>query len=374
MIGPDDQTSASVPHHRVRGRGSGVNPANRYVGLSLSVLGETLDDDARTNPNGAQVRTQILTDATRRIINRVDNAASPDIPFTWTINPYRGCEHGCTYCYARPYHEQLGFSCGLDFETKIVAKRDAPAMLARELDAHGWTGQPIVMSGVTDPYQPVERELRITRGCLEVMAERAQPVSLITKNSLIVRDVDLLAELAKVRAASAALSVTTLDPRLARSMEPRACAPMARLRAIETLANAGVPVMVMVAPIAPGLNDHEIPSILSAVKDAGASGANWVLLRLPHQVRDVFLDWLAREWPDRAARVESAIRESRDGRLSDPKQFSRHRGSGVRAEQIARTFEVFARRHGLDGHPPPLSSEAFNARRRQRDDQGWLFA
>lgn len=372
MSGPesDDITERSTPFHRVRGRGSDGNPANRFDGIRLHVLGETLDADARERPAGAQIPTEVRPDASRRIINHVD---SPDIHFSWTVNPYRGCEHGCVYCYARPTHEQLGFSCGLDFETKIVAKHDAPSMLARELDAPGWQGEPIVMSGVTDPYQPVERELRITRACLEAMAARAQPVSMITKNSLIERDADLLAELASLGAARAAVSITTLDPRLARSMEPRACAPRARLRAIETLARSGVPVAVMAAPVAPGLNDHEIPAILTAARDSGATSAGWVLLRLPHQVKELFLDWLARELPERASRVESAIRAARGGKLYDASPFARQRGSGERVEQIGRTFDLFSKRLGLADARETLSSEAFHSRRRERDRQGWLF-
>lgn len=344
-----------------RGRASAINPGNRYESVRLSVLGEFLDEDAAERarerlPQERRVPTTVFRDTSRTIINRVD---SPDLHFNWTINPYRGCEHGCVYCYARPTHETLGFSCGLDFETKIVAKMEAPQMLAHELDAPRWRGEPIVMSGVTDPYQPIERRLRITRGCLEAMAARNQPVSIVTKNHLVTRDIDVLSALARVNAASVAISLTTLDPNLARKMEPRASAPRDRLAAMRELADAGVPVSVMTAPILPGLNDHEIPSLLRAAADAGATGAGFILLRLPHQVKAVFLEWLAREFPDRASRVENGVRETRSGSLNDARWKSRFRGEGPRAEQIRATFDVFRARCGLDRGRSPLSSSSF---------------
>lgn len=349
------------PVSEVRGRGTPINPGNRFERVRLSVLGEFLDEEAAERereglPAARQLATTVYRDESRSIINRVD---SPDLHFNWTINPYRGCEHGCVYCYARPTHETLGFSCGLDFETKIVAKMDAPEMLARELDAARWNGEPIVMSGVTDPYQPVERRLRITRRCLEAMTERFQPVSIVTKNRLVTRDIDLLARLANVGAAGVGISLTTLDASLAASMEPRASAPRDRLAAMRELSNAGIPVTVMTAPIVPGLNDHEIPALLEAAKEAGASGAGFILLRLPHQVKGVFLDWLERERPERAGRVERAVRETRGGELSDARWTSRFRGEGVRAAQIKATFDMFARRLGLAEGRSRLSSEAF---------------
>lgn len=352
---------ASVHGVGPRGRASAINPGNRFERVRLSVLGEFLDEEIAERgreglPAEKQVPTTVFRDASRSIINRVD---SPDLPFHWTINPYRGCEHGCVYCYARPTHETLGFSCGLDFETKIVAKVEAPGMLARELDALTWRGEPLMMSGVTDPYQPVERRLRITRGCLEAMAERRQPVSIVTKSRLVTRDIDLLACLARDRAASVAVSLTTLDGSLARRMEPRASSPRDRLAAISELSEAGVPVMVMTAPILPGLNDHEIPALLEAAADAGARAAGFILLRLPYQIKDVFLEWLAREFPERASRVEHGVRETRDGALNDSRWKSRFRGEGPRAEQIKRTFEVFRARHALRASLEPLSSAAF---------------
>ena len=344
----------------VRGRGAGVNPGNRFETTRLSVLGEFLDAQREEHPDGVQVKTTVLRDATRTIINEVD---SPDIPYRWTINPYRGCEHGCVYCYARPTHETLGMSCGLDFETKIVAKLDAPTLLAEELDKPRWKGESIVMSGVTDPYQPIEKTLRVTRGCLEVMAARRQPVSIITKNALVLRDLDLLADLAKDNAARVAISLTTLDPEVARKMEPRASSPARRLEAMRDLSRAGVPVAVMTAPIVPGLTDHEIPALLEAARDAGATSAGWVMLRLPWQIKDVFLDWTKREFPLRAARIEAAVRETRDGALYQTEWKVRQRGTGERAEQIKQTFDLFTRRLGLDAPRGGMSSDAFLAKR-----------
>jgi len=340
----------------VRGRGSGLNPANRFQDLHLHVLGEHLDDQAREAPGGTQVATQILPDRSRAVINAVD---SPDLPFAWTLNPYRGCEHGCIYCYARPGHEYLSMSCGVDFETRILAKHDAPVLLRRELAKKSWHGEAIMMSGVTDPYQPVERELTITRRCLEVMVECRQAVVIITKNRMVTRDLDLLSDLNRDGACGVAVSVTTLDPRLAAKMEPRASAPRDRLRAIEELAGAGIPVTVMTAPIIPAINDREIPALLKAAKEAGARRAGFVMLRLPHQVKALFLEWLARHFPERAAHVESLIRDVRDGDLSDPRFGSRMRGSGAVAEQIARTHAVFCRRLGLNVEKRVLNTGAF---------------
>jgi DNA repair photolyase len=336
----------------VRGRGAGLNPANRFERLRLHVLSDHLGTLAVESPEGVQVRTRVLRDRARTIINRVD---SPDIPFHWTVNPYRGCEHGCIYCYARPGHEYLGLSSGLDFETTILAKPDAAVLLREALMRPAWEGEPIVLSGVTDPYQPVERALRITRACLEVCAEFRQPVSLITKSHLITRDLDVLAPLAALRAASAAVSITTLRADVAARLEPRASSPRARLDTIRELARAGVPVAVMAAPMIPGLNDHELPAILEAAAAAGATRAGCLLLRLPWRVKDLFLDWLRREFPERAAHVESLIRVTREGALSDPAPFTRHTGVGPYAEQLRATFGVFARRYRLDAPRTPMA-------------------
>lgn len=339
-----------------RGRGAQLNPGNRFESVRLHVLGEHLDRVLIEEGEECQIKTEVFRDDSKRIINRVD---SPDIPFRWTINPYRGCEHGCVYCYARPTHEFLGMSCGMDFETKIMAKFDAPAMLRRELALPKWRGDHIVMSGVTDPYQPVERRLGITRGILEVMAECRQPVALVTKNRLIERDIDLLTELNKYNAVHAAVSVTTLDADLARKMEPRASSPADRLAAIKALSEAGIPTMAMIAPIMPAVNDREIPALLAAVADAGAIHAGYVLLRLPYQIKDLYLDWLSRHFPDRAKRAENLLRESRDGQLYVSRFGQRMKGTGTRAEQIGRVFETFSRRYGLTGPLPSLDSTSF---------------
>ncbi|MHC5114128.1 MAG: PA0069 family radical SAM protein [Planctomycetota bacterium] len=357
----DSEHRDALVHGRVRGRAAGINPGNRFDDrgggvVRLHVLGSHLDRMAAEQPRGVQVATEVIPDATRRIINRVD---SPDLPLKWTLNPYRGCEHGCAYCYARPTHEALGFSCGLDFESKIVAKHDAPKLLRRELAAPSWRGEPIAMSGVTDPYQPLERTLEITRGCLEVMAECRQPVAIVTKSRLVVRDVDLLRTLAEHDAVRVAVSVTTLDARLSRSMEPRASAPDDRLRAIRELTEAGIPVQAMIAPVIPGLTDHEIPELVQAVADAGAHDAAWIMLRLPYQLKDVFMEWLERCVPERAARVERALRDVRGGSLSSPRYGERMRGTGARADHVARTMEVFARRAGLVRVSRPMNESAF---------------
>ena len=324
----------ALPSGPVRGRGAGLNPGNRFEDIRLHVLGDHLDDIAAENPDGTQVLTRVYDDKSRSIITKVD---SPDLPMMkWTLNPYRGCEHGCIYCYARPYHEYLGFSSGLDFETKIVAKRDAPALLRKFLASPRWQGESIAFSGVTDPYQPIESKLLITRRCLEVFVEFGQPVSVITKNRLILRDLDLLSKLNACGLVSCAISLTTLDNALASRLEPRASAPQARLEAIRALSAAGIPVTVMMAPIIPALNDREIPAVLKAASEAGARSAGYVLLKLPHQIKALFLDWLARHYPDRAAHVESLLRSARDGALNNSEFFTRQRGTGAHAEQIGR--------------------------------------
>lgn len=359
----------ALPDGAVRGRGAALNPGNRFVGdpkrgivRRLHVLGEHLDAVARERNEegcalgGRQVQTEVRPDATRRIINRVD---SPDVPFNWSINPYRGCEHGCIYCYARPDHERLGYSSGLDFETRLVAKLDAPRLLRRELANPKWKGETIVFSGVTDCYQPIEREYRITRDCLEVIAECRQPVGIITKNKLVLRDLDLLQELARHRAVRVGLSITTLDNRLASKMEPRASSPSERLETLSALRDAGVQTFAMIAPIIPGLNDREIPSLLKAVSQAGAQTAGYILLRLPHQIKAMFLDWLARCYPDRAHHVESLLRQVRGGALYDPAFGVRQRGRGPIAAQINTLFDAFSKRCGLDGTLDSLNGKAF---------------
>ncbi len=341
----------------VRGRGAGLNPANRHDPIRLHVLGEHLDAELAEHGEPRQVRTHIIHDHPRTILNKVD---SPDMPWMkWTLNPYRGCEHGCVYCYARPDHERLGYSCGLDFETQILVKHDAPTLLRKELASPKWVPEPIMMAGVTDCYQPLERELRVTRGCLEVMAEAKQPVSIVTKSRLITRDLDLLREMARHGAVHVAVSITTLDAGLAGKLEPRASSPAERLRAVRELADAGVPTMVMVAPIIPAITDREVPAILEAAAGAGATSAGYVLLRLPYQLKALFGDWLERHYPDRAGHVQSLLRQAHGGKLYDATPGHRRRGSGAMAEQIGALFKLAARRHGLDRRLPRHDASGF---------------
>ena len=358
------------PEHTLkpRGRSTRLNPTNRFEDQSLHILSEVLEETVRTYPNGKQIRTQVLADRTKSEINRVK---SPDIGLSWTLNPYRGCEHGCIYCYARPTHETLGFSCGLDFETKIMAKIDAPQLLQKELSHPRWQGETIHMASVTDVYQPIEKKFRITRQCLEIMAKCNQPVRLITKNHLITRDIDLLAQLAKHNAVSVAISITTLDEQLARAMEPRTSVIRDRLTAIRKLSDAGIPTMVMLAPMIPNLTTHEIPALLEAAQQAGAQSAAWVMLRLPYQLKDLFTDWLQQTVPNRAHAVENALRRMHNGKLYDSAPGQRFVGNSSLSAQVADTFNVFARRLGLHQPPPPLSSAAFD--RPNLDGQLSLF-
>lgn len=352
----DAEYADALPDGAVRGRGAGLNPGNRFDGLRLHVLGEQLDAVQLAHPDGRQVATRIYADRTGSVINRVE---SPDLGFKWTLNPYRGCEPGCVYCYARPTHELLGFSCGLDFETKIAAKHDAPELLRAELASPKWAGEMIVMSGVTDCYQPIDAKLQITRRCLAVMAQCCQPVGIVTKSRMVVRDLDLLKRLTEAEAVYVGISLTTLDAKLSALMEPRASCPADRLRAMRELSEAGIPVAAILAPIIPGLNDREIPRLLESAAQAGATCATWVMLRLPYQVKALFLEWLQRHFPDRRARIVSQVRSIHGGELYRSTFRTRMRGTGPLAEQIAATFRVFADRCGLRRHLPQLSSASF---------------
>jgi DNA repair photolyase len=301
--------------------------------------------------------TVYLRDVSRSIITRND---SPDIGFDASVNPYRGCSHGCIYCYARPTHEYLGLSAGLDFESKILVKEDAPELLRKQLSSPRWKPQVLSISGVTDCYQPVEKKLQITRRCLEVLAEFRNPVAIVTKNHLVTRDIDLLSELAQHHAAVVAISLTTLDDDLRRVMEPRTSRPIRRLAAIEALARAGIPVGVMTAPVIPGLNDHELPNLISAAAEAGARFAAYTPVRLPYAVRPLFEDWLTRQFPERKEKVLNRIRSMRGGKLNDARFGSRMRGEGVFADQISQLFDISCRRAGLEGKRfPRLSTAAF---------------
>ncbi|CAN5830843.1 PA0069 family radical SAM protein [soil metagenome] len=334
----------------IRGRGAAENAPNRFEALWC-----VPDADVR-DPDDPGPRTLFFRDSSRSIIARNN---SPDVGFTFSINPYRGCEHGCVYCYARPTHEYLGFSAGLDFETRILVKQDAPELLRRELSSRRWVPDTIAISGVTDCYQPVERRLELTRRCLEVLVEFRNPAAVITKNHLVTRDVDLLGELAAHHAALVFLSVTTLDPKLQQVMEPRTSIPARRLDAIRQLSEAGIPVGVMVAPVIPGLTDHELPAILDEAKAAGARLAGYVPLRLPLGVAPLFEDWLERHFPERRDRVLNRLREIRGGKLNDARFRTRMRGEGVYAEHLRSLFQLACRRAGMNQEPLHLSSAAF---------------
>jgi DNA repair photolyase len=329
--------SASQPP--VPGRGVAFNPANRFERLHLEPDPDCPQEE-RTHP-----RTQFFVDASESLLTESD---SPDLGHNMGLNAYRGCEHGCAYCFARPFHEYLGFSSGLEFETRIMVKLRAPELLRHELSAPRWRPQVITMSGVTDCYQPAERQFRLTRACLGVLAEFRNPVAIITKNFLVTRDRDLLAELARHDGVIVYVSVTTLDSDLAGKLEPRAARPDHRLEAIRLLAEAGVPVGVMVAPVIPGLTDHEMPAILAAAADAGARTAGYVMLRLPHAVKDLFLRWLDDHEPAKKARVLDRIRAVRGGRLYRSEWGSRMTGEGIFAEQAGELFRMGARKAGLN--------------------------
>ena len=362
----------------IRGRGASWSPANRFEKLRVDVndsdlaqchpeRSEAQSKDPAAEPTGettdcldsarnSRVQTEYFRDASQSIITRNN---SPDVGFETSLNPYRGCEHGCIYCYARPTHEYLGFSAGLDFETKIMVKMDAPKLLRIELESPKWKPQTLVLSGVTDPYQPVERRLRITRGCLEVLARYRNPVAIITKNRLVTRDVDLLRELGTHSAAAVNISVTSLDPKLQQVLEPRTSSPEARLDAIRRLRAAGIPTGVMVAPIIPGLTDHEVPRIVEAAAKAGAQFAGYTIVRLPWAVAPLFERWLDEHFPGRKEKILGRIRDIRgNGRLNNPKFHTRITGEGIFAEQIGSMFEVACRRNKL-GARPKLSGTSF---------------
>ncbi len=331
-------------------RGALAQPTNRFVGTSR-VRDEEFDPAEEPLPG-----TQFLPDHSLTAIAWND---SPDIGFRASLNPYRGCEHGCIYCYARPTHEYLGFSSGLDFETRIMVKERAPELLRAELASSKWQPQTIAMSGVTDCYQPVERKRELTRRCLAVLAEFRNPVGIVTKNRLVTRDIDLLQELARHNAVVVFISLTTLDTELRRVMEPRTSPPAARLATIRDLARAGIPVGVLTAPMIPGLNDHELPNLLGAAADAGAQFAGYVTLRLPYQNKELFEKWLTEHFPLRKDKVLAGIRAVRDGDLNNTEFGTRMRGTGIFADQIEKLFEVGCRKAGLNRTELQLSTAAF---------------
>lgn len=343
----------------IKGRGVPYDPPNRFETVHVEL--DPRDGD------GERPRTEFLADDTRTVIARNN---SPDLSFGTSLNPYRGCEHGCVYCYARPTHEYLGFSSGLDFERRILVKRRAPRLLRQALSSPSWRPQVIAISGVTDAYQPIERRLRLTRGCLAVLRDFRNPVAIVTKNHLVTRDIDILAELARHRCVHVWISVTTLRNDLQRVMEPRTSVPGRRLAAVRCLSEAGIPVGVFVAPLIPGLTDEEMPAILKAAAFAGARHASFLLLRLPMGVADHFTEWLETHFPDRKDKVLGRIRQVRGGRLNNSEFHRRFRGEGEYAEQLTGLFKAAARQAGLDGDPPPLATSGF---RRDGGVQSDLF-
>jgi DNA repair photolyase len=345
----------------IHGRGASWSPANRFEKLHVDVNDLDVVDFDPDEGERPRRETQFFRDGTKTIITHNN---SPDVGFETSLNPYRGCEHGCIYCYARPTHEYLGFSAGLDFESKIIVKTNAPELLRAELERPGWKPQVLVMSGVTDPYQPIEKKLRITRGCLEVLTKFRSPVAIITKNRLVTRDADILRELANYNAVAVNISVTSLDPKLQRVLEPRTSSPEARLDTISQLRAAGIPVGVMVAPVIPGLTEHEVPKIVEACARAGAQFAGYTIVRLPWAVAPLFEHWLEEHFPDRKEKVLGRIRDLRGDRLNNSQWHTRMTGEGIFAEQIASLFEVGCRRAGI-GERPKLSITAFRRTREQ---------
>jgi DNA repair photolyase len=348
-----DEPVANRPR---KGRGAISNPSGRFEALARIATddgwGDSGDDEFVPGPS----RTTLSVDSSRTVVTRND---SPDVGFDQSINPYRGCEHGCVYCYARPSHAYLGLSPGLDFETRLFMKPDAPRLLDRELRRPGYVCRVIAMGTNTDPYQPAERTQEITRGILEVLASFSHPVSIVTKSALVARDIDILAPMAERGLAQVMLSVTTLDPSLARRLEPRAATPLRRIETIRALTAAGIPAGVMVAPVIPGLTDHEVEAILEASADAGAVDAGYVLLRLPLEVKDLFAEWLETHAPLKARHVLSLVRQMRGGRLNDPNFGSRMRGSGAMAELLRRRFKAACARLGLPRLEQELDTSLF---------------
>lgn len=354
----------------ITGRGAQSLPPNRFEKIHAEDDFEHLEADDEYLQQRQKPKTEFFADTSRTIISEND---SPDVPFRFSLNPYRGCVHGCAYCYARNTHEYLGLSAGLDFETKIFVKQDAPALFHEWLAREGYLPEMVAFSGVTDCFQPIEKEYQLTRQCLEVACETGQPIGIVTKNKLVTRDLDILSRMAANNTISVAVSVTSLDQSLTRKMEPRTSSPAARLEAIRELSSAGVPVHLMAAPMIPGLNDDELPAILKAGADAGARTASYLMLRLPLTVKPVFVDWLHAAYPEKAQRVISRIRSTRDGEMNSSKWGERMKGTGVIADQLKQTFELFTRKLGLNQKFAPLETKHFRPPKPKRG-QLRLFA
>lgn len=335
---------------QIRGRGSVANPTGRFEKFQI-----TVDPD---DPIGEENRpnTQFIRDASQSIIAY---NSSPDVGFDASVNPYRGCEHGCVYCYARPTHEYFGFSAGLDFETTILVKENAPQLLERELASPKWKPQVVALSGVTDPYQPIERKLKLTRGCLEIFLKFRNPVVIITKNYLVTRDIDILQEMAKHNLVRVFISITTLDKKLAGTMEPRTSTPTRRLAAIEALSSAGIPTGVLVGPVIPALTDHELIEIITTAAKVGATFARYIVLRLPFGIKSLFEKWLDVNYPNKNEKVLNRIQSVRGGKFYDSTFHQRMTGEGIFAEQIKSTFDVACRQAGINKHKPHLTTANF---------------
>lgn len=348
------------PDQRLKARGAAHRPAGRFEPYAHEI-----EDDGWNSPRDPQLlRTEITTENPRRIITRND---SPDVPFDRSVNPYRGCEHGCIYCFARPSHAYLGLSPGLDFETRITAKPEAPARLAAEIGRPGYSVAPLAFGTNTDPYQPAESRLAIMRGCLQVLHDWNHPLSIVTRGQTVLRDLDLIGAMAARQQIFVGVSLTTLDAQLARQMEPRAPAPATRLRMIRALADAGVQVRVMCSPMIPGLTDHEIEALLTAAREAGAATASMIPIRLPLEVAPLFRDWLARHHPGKAAHVMSRIKAMRGGKDNDPRFGARMKGEGVEADLLHQRFRLARRRLGYATESPPLDASRFAPPPRQGD-------
>ena len=352
-----DKTNSIVKNKaKLRGRGTNINPPNRFEKLHIEETEDLYDERDYEPGTDRKIETVFYKDHSKSAIAKNN---SPDIPFDYSFNPYRGCEHGCVYCYARPTHEYLGFSLGTDFETKIMVKENGPMLLKKEFEKKSYEPKLIIISGDTDPYQPIERKLKITREALKVCLEYRNPVGVITKNSLIIRDIDILSEMAKLDLVSATISITTLNKELASIMEPRTATPERKLQAIEKLSEAGIPVNVNLAPIIPGLNDEEIPEILKQASQRGAISAAYILLRLPYSIKDLFINWLEREFPDRKEKILNKIREMRGGKLNVSDFGKRFKSQGEQASAIKELFYISCSKYHLNERDFDLTTAQF---------------
>jgi DNA repair photolyase len=345
-----------MQHIDLKSRGAGLNTPNRFEPFYIDYNDENLEEYFDDSEDTKKIKTQFFTDNSKSILAKND---SPDLGFSYSINPYRGCEHGCIYCYARPTHEFLGFSAGLDFETKIMVKHDAAKLLEEAFSKKSWVPQSIMFSGNTDCYQPVERKLNITRSCLEVFLKFRNPLGMITKNALIQKDIPLIKELAELNLVSVTISITTLKRDLSRKLEPRTSVPMKRMETIYKLSQAGVPVGVNVAPIIPGLNDEEIPAILKEASENGAKHAGRTIVRLPYSVKELFTDWITRNYPEKASKILTRIKDVRNGELSSHEFGTRMRGEGKYAEHIHDLFKKSCHRYGLNKERTIIRTDLF---------------